>query len=117
MPGTLVAFFGVRGLVSSMDPYSGFENKEAIRGIIATVLEDPGINPSDVEIHRTGPLELVIRGTGFNDMVKPVMDFDPPLDSSNLDIEVSTDEKGCVMSVNSNIFRAAFVVLFDCDHP
>ena len=63
---------------------------------VATIFEDPSITPSDVEINQTGSQELLISGTGFNRMVTPVMDFDPPVNSSNLDVEVSSHEV-CVL--------------------
>lgn len=59
-------------------------------GTIATVFEDPSMEVSDVEINHTGSKEFMIRGTGFNDLASPMLDFEPPLDSSNLIIKVRT---------------------------
>lgn len=59
-------------------------------GPIATVFEEPSIDASDVKINHTGSQGLMIWGTGFNDMVPPVMDFDPPLDSANLHVNVGS---------------------------
>lgn len=56
---------------------------------VATVFEDPRIHASDVEIHGAHAHELEITGTGFNKMVRPILDFDPPLDSAAIDIDVS----------------------------
>ena len=70
-------------------------------GPVATVFEDPSIDSSDVEINRTGSQQLVIWGTGFSDIVPPAIDFDPPLDSAILHVNVSS-WKG---------FRARVIVL------
>lgn len=50
------------------------------RGKIATVFEDPSVDASDIEIHRTRTQQLTIKGRGFNDKVRPILDFDSPLD-------------------------------------
>ncbi|CAN0352196.1 unnamed protein product, partial [Hapterophycus canaliculatus] len=50
---------------------------------VATVFEDPTVDASDVEIFRTATHELQITGTGFNKVFRPVLDFEPPLDSGN----------------------------------
>lgn len=78
--------------IDGVDPYVGYSTSGGSGGIDATVLEDPSLNASDVEINRTGSQELVIWGTGFNNMTAPVMDFDPPLDSLNLNVKVSSRE-------------------------
>ncbi|CAM9604552.1 unnamed protein product [Ectocarpus fasciculatus] len=57
-------------------------------GPIATVFEEPSIDASDIEINHTGSQELVIWGTGFNTLVAPVIDFDPPLDLASLHVNV-----------------------------
>ena len=59
-------------------------------GTVATVFENPSIDASDVEINRTGSEELVVRGTGFNDMVPLAVEFDPPLAMANLHVNVSS---------------------------
>lgn len=108
MPDALCVFFGVLGVYGYGDPL--YDSAERIGGIVATVFEDPSINPSDVEISRTGSQELVVWGTGFNNITQPVLDFDPPLDSSNLNVKVSSHE-GCVLGARFS--RTASVVLFD----
>lgn len=65
---------------------------------VATVFEDPSVEPSDVEIFRTHTPELQILGTGFNKLARPVIDFDPPLDSSAIYVDVSV-ECECVFCV------------------
>ncbi|CBN78994.1 peptidase S1 and S6, chymotrypsin/Hap [Ectocarpus siliculosus] len=55
---------------------------------VATVFEDPSVEASDVEIYRTHTHELQIRGTGFNKVVRPVLDFEPALDSTSVYVEV-----------------------------
>lgn len=55
---------------------------------MATVFEDPSVEASDVEIYRTHTHELQIRGTGFNKVARPVLDFSPPLDSGSVYVEV-----------------------------
>lgn len=91
LPQVLCVHVGVLG-VFGVDPYYGYSSSGGSGGIVATVLEDPSLNASDVEINRTGSQGLVIWGTGFNNMTAPVMDFDPPLDSSNLNVKVSSRE-------------------------
>eukprot|EP00752_Nemacystus_decipiens_P018630 g16704.t1 len=56
--------------------------------VVATVFEDPGVAASDVEIFRTFTHELEIVGTGFNKVARPVIDFEPPLDSSSVIVDV-----------------------------
>lgn len=56
---------------------------------VAIVFEDPSIDASDIEIHGAYAHELEITGTGFNKMVMPCLDFDPPLDSATVGIDVS----------------------------
>lgn len=60
-------------------------------GSVATVFEDPSVDNSDIEVYRTRTQRLVIRGSGFNQAVRPILDFDPPLDSANLHINVRKD--------------------------
>lgn len=74
-----------------------------MKGPVATVFEDPSIDASDIEINRTGSQELVIWGAGFNDMVPPAIQFDPPLDSANLHIDVRGFKHGC-QSANLRVF-------------
>ena len=56
---------------------------------VATVFEDPSVEPSDVEIFRTHTHELQIVGTGFNKLARPMIDFEPSLDSSGIFVDVS----------------------------
>lgn len=72
--------------------FGGIDDFLGFGGNIATVFEDPSIDASHVEITRIGSPELVIRGTGFNNKARPAMDFDPPLDSANLNVHVSSHE-------------------------
>eukprot|EP00903_Cladosiphon_okamuranus_P014061 g13069.t1 len=55
---------------------------------VATVFEDPSVEPSDVEIFRTHTHELQIVGTGFNKLARPMIDFEPALDSSGIYVDV-----------------------------
>eukprot|EP00752_Nemacystus_decipiens_P008845 g7893.t1 len=55
---------------------------------VATVFEDPSVVASDVEIFRTHTHELQIVGTGFNKLARPMIDFEPPLDSSSVVVDV-----------------------------
>ncbi|CAN0190438.1 unnamed protein product, partial [Ectocarpus fasciculatus] len=55
---------------------------------VATVFEDPSVEASDVEIYRTHTHELQIRGTGFNKQARPILDFEPALDSNGVYVEV-----------------------------
>ena len=55
---------------------------------VATVFEDPSIVASDIEIYRTHTHELQIVGTGFNKLTRPVLDFEPALDSSGIYVDV-----------------------------
>lgn len=57
-------------------------------GKIATVFEDPSVDASDIEIHRTRTQQLVIKGRGFTGKVRPILDFDSPLDSAKLLLKV-----------------------------
>lgn len=56
---------------------------------VATVFEDPSVVASDVEIYRTHTHELQIVGTGFNKLARPIVDFEPALDSSGIIVDVS----------------------------
>lgn len=56
---------------------------------VATVFEDPSVVASDVEIFRTATHELQITGTGFNKVSRPVLDFEPPIDSGDYYVDVS----------------------------
>ena len=94
LPGALCLYVGIWGGFG--EPYMGDCGNGRLGGTVATVFEDPSINPSGVEINRTGSPELQIWGTGFNDMATPVIDFDPPINLSNLDVEVSSHER-CVL--------------------
>lgn len=59
---------------------------------VARVFEDPSIEPSDVKIYRTHTNKLSIYGTGFNKVERPVVDFDPPLNSIDIFVNVSHRE-------------------------
>ncbi|CAM9183914.1 unnamed protein product [Ectocarpus sp. 8 AP-2014] len=74
----------------SQTSFLGGGSSLSFRGPIATVFEEPSIDASDIEINHTGSQELVIWGTGFNNVVAPVMDFDPPLDFASLHVNVSS---------------------------
>lgn len=56
---------------------------------VATVFEDPSIESSDIQIYRTHTHELQITGTGFNKVARPILDFDPPLDTTGVYVDVS----------------------------
>ena len=62
------------------------------QGIIATVLPDPSIDASDTKIFRTITRVLKITGAGFGrtrqPKIAPIVDFEPPLDSSKLHVHV-----------------------------
>ncbi|CAM9721966.1 unnamed protein product [Ascophyllum nodosum] len=55
---------------------------------VATVFEDPSIEPNNIEIYRTHTHELMIKGTGFNKLSPPVLDFEPPLNSAGVYLQV-----------------------------
>lgn len=59
-------------------------------GKVATVLRDPSIEASDTEIYRTTQL-LKVTGTGFGSRIRPIVDFEPPLDSTNLHLHVRNE--------------------------
>lgn len=80
-----------------------------IGGPVAIVFEDPSVDASDVKISRTGSQELAISGTGFNSIAPHVIDFDPPLDTANLNIEVSSHERVLAQRV---LLVVASIVLF-----
>lgn len=52
---------------------------------------------SKTEIFRTHTHELAISGTGFNRMFKPEIEFDPPIDLSQMFMEVSHTQDGVVL--------------------
>ena len=56
---------------------------------VATVFEDPSIEPNSIEIYRTHTHELMIKGTGFNKRSPPVIDFEPLLDFAGVYVQVS----------------------------
>lgn len=56
---------------------------------VATVFEDPSVEASDIEIYRTHTHELAIKGTGFTKAARPVLDFEPALDSRDVFVDVS----------------------------
>ncbi len=68
----------------------------ACYGKIATVLRDPSIDASDTEMDRVTQM-LKVTGTGFNPGIRPVVDFEPPLDSTNL-YHVRNDARVCRFS-------------------
>lgn len=68
-------FFGVRCLLPGRK--------------VATVFEDPGIQAADTEINRGFTRELYIHGTGFTNVVQPILMFAPPLDDAAVNIHVS----------------------------
>ncbi|CAM9250629.1 unnamed protein product [Ectocarpus sp. 12 AP-2014] len=72
----------------SQTSFLGGGSSLLFRGPIATVFEEPSINASDIEISHTGSRNMVIWGTGFNDMVAQVRDFDPPLDLAKLVVKM-----------------------------
>lgn len=95
LPAALAICLGVRvkGFEDRCDGLCGGKGYHIFGGNFATVFEDPSIIASDIEISLAGSQVLTIRGTGFNNVSRPVLDFDPPLDSSNLNIEVSSREE------------------------
>lgn len=56
---------------------------------VATVFADPSVVASDIEIYRTHTHELMVTGTGFNKLSRPIIDFDPPLNSADVYVDVS----------------------------
>lgn len=90
LPDALEMTFGV-DVAGFDEPYSlmGYGFYQMFKETIATIFEDPTVDASDVEIHRDSR-ELVIRGTGFNDVARQVFSFDPPLDSSSFNVKVSS---------------------------
>ena len=66
---------------------------------VATVFEDPTVQASDTKVysgvaHQGGGTygtdhEIIVYGTGFNRVVKPILDFDPPLAAAAVDVHVS----------------------------
>ena len=56
---------------------------------VATVFEDPSVEASDIEIYRTHTHELLIKGTGFTKAARPILDFEPALDSLEVFVDVS----------------------------
>ena len=76
---------------------------------IATVFEDPRVDISDTKVYRTRTQQLVIRGSGFNKMVRPILDFDPPLDSAKLHVNVRRGKTGkCGMDTCTDYFKECF---------
>lgn len=59
-------------------------------GKVATVFEDPSIQASDTKLQRRFTHVLNIRGTGFNKVVEPILEFDPPLDAAAVNVHVSS---------------------------
>ena len=57
---------------------------------VATVFEDPSIQASDTKIYPSFTRELHIYGTGFNNVAKPLLIFDPPLDDTAVNVHVSS---------------------------
>lgn len=90
LPGPLlmVSEILVAGFKSQLISSSGFSL--SFDGCVATVFENPSIDASDIEINRTGSEELVVRVTGFNDMVPLAVEFDPPLAMANRHVNVSS---------------------------
>ncbi|CAN0257871.1 unnamed protein product, partial [Ectocarpus sp. 13 AM-2016] len=84
LPGAL--WMDCEVIVAGFDSQTSFlggGSSLLFRGPIATVFEEPCINASGIEVSHTGSRDLVIWGTGFN-MVAPVIDFDPTLDSASV---------------------------------
>jgi len=73
----------------------------AYYGQVATVLRDPSIDASDTQINRITQL-LKITGIGFDGILIPIVDFEPPLDSTNLQIHVRNDET-CVSWLTNQV--------------
>lgn len=57
---------------------------------VATIFEDPSIQASDTEIYRGFTRELNIYGTGFNNVVQPILAFAPPLDDAAVNVQVGS---------------------------
>ncbi|CAM9403362.1 unnamed protein product [Ectocarpus sp. 6 AP-2014] len=53
---------------------------------VATVFEDASIQARNTEIYRSSTRELNIYGTGFNNVVQPILVFAPPLDDTAVDV-------------------------------
>ena len=90
--------------------YGDEEMYMMVGGPVAVVFEDPSVDASDVKISRTGSQQLAISGTGFNSIAPHVIDFDPPLDTANLNIEVSSHERVLAQRV---LLVVASIVLFN----
>lgn len=58
---------------------------------VATVFEDPTIQASGTKIFRGSTREFSVHGAGFNNVVKPILQFDPPLDFAAVSIHVSSN--------------------------
>ena len=58
---------------------------------IATVFEDPTIQASGTKIFRESTREFLVSGAGFNKVVKPILEFEPPLDFAAVSIHVSSN--------------------------
>lgn len=67
--------------------------------VVATVFEDPTIDASDTKLLNSEARQLTISGTGFNADVWPILDFDPPLDSKNIHIDVRGWQRCCSCNI------------------
>lgn len=56
---------------------------------VATVFEDPAIQASSAKLVRGSTREFSVYGEGFNEVVKPILEFDPPLDAEAVTTHVS----------------------------
>ncbi|CAM9563234.1 unnamed protein product, partial [Discosporangium mesarthrocarpum] len=56
---------------------------------VATVFEDPSVNPSEEVLWRTHSHELFMAGTGFNKVFQPIFVFDPPMPTGTYFTELS----------------------------
>lgn len=56
---------------------------------VATVFEDPAIQASSAKLVRGSTREFSVYGEGFNKVVKPILEFDPPLHAEAVTTHVS----------------------------
>lgn len=78
------------------------------QGKVATVLRDPSIDASHIEIDRTLTAVLKITGTGFQQKIRPIVDFEPPLAMGNLHLHVRNGVIQCCARVDNASFATDF---------
>lgn len=90
-PSSLPAALLVASVETRTSPgWVGFGSIPVLNGVkVATVFEDPSIQASDTKIYCSFTRELAIFGTGFSNVVRPYLVFQPPLDAAAVDLHVS----------------------------